>query len=177
MSRSKLVLYQLDRAALKRLSSELEGLLLENDSPGLAALLKVDEQRLSTRERLVDHFLLPETPPYEDLHVALRRVAKMRALTPAFASDSLALEGRLRAFEPLRGDALASAAVDRLLNPKRVPWYLRIAGATAGWLDGKERGELCQRLDRLGAQLTPELRAFAAGLGDVEGDVVAHDSL
>ena len=64
-----------------------------------------------------------------------------------------------------------------LLNPKRVPWYLRATGATAGWLDGKDRADLSQKMDRLLSQLTPELQAFARGLGEIDGDVIAHDSL
>jgi len=173
VSRSTLALYQLDRAALKRLSAELEALLVANDAPGLAQLLGVELTTLEGRPRLVDHFLLPEG----ELHEALRRAARLRTLAPIFTSDNPALEGRLRAFDALREDATAAAAIDRLLNPKRVPWYLRRAGATCGWLDEPQRAELCKRLDRVRGALTPELRAFATGLAQVDGDVVAHDGL
>lgn len=177
MSRSKLVLYQLDRPALKALSADIEGLLVRNDHAAFAERLKLDAALLRGRARLVDYFLVPEHDSTKELHAALRRLAKRDALTPAFASDSLALEGRLRAFEPLRENAGTSAAIDRLLNPKRVPWYLRATGATAGWLDGKDRADLSQKMDRLMSQLTPELQAFARGLGEIDGDVIAHDSL
>lgn len=173
MSRSTLSLYQLDRGALKALSSEVEGVLGDNDRSALARILGVDELALGSRERLVDHFLVADG----ELHAALRRAAARRALTKKFSSESPALEGRLRAFDALRDDPTAAAAVDRLLNPKRMPWYLRRAGTTCGWLDGAQRETLCVRLDRLRSSLTPELRAFADGLAAIEGDAIAHDGL
>ncbi len=178
MSRGTLVLYQLDRDELKRLSGELEALLASDDRAGLAALLEVDGAILGGRSRLVDFFLVAAGDEAADLlGAATRRVAKKRALTPVFASDSPALEGRLRAYDALRDDASAAAAVDKLLSPKRLPWYLRAPGATCGWLGGAERHALAVRLERLRSALTPELAAFSVGLGEIDGDVVAHDSL
>jgi hypothetical protein len=177
VSRSKLVLYRLDRPALKALSEEVLRVLTANDTAGLASLLGLDAEAVLFRPRLVDHFLVPERGDPAGLHAALRKAAKARALTPSFASDSLALEGRLRAFEPLRDDATAAAAIDKLLNPKRVPWYLRASDATAGWLEAKDAAELARRMDRLKGQLTPELKSFAQGLASIPGDVIAHDSL
>ena len=177
MSRRTLVLFELERPRLKALSAELEAILVANDRPGLAALLDVPEEALAQRERLVDHFLVPESGPEAALHEALRRAARRRALVPRWTSDNPALEGRLRAFDALREDAAASAAVDKLLLARRVPWYLRRPGATAGWLDGPEREALVARLERLRGALTPELRAFADGLATVRGDVIAHDGL
>ncbi len=170
---SLLVLYELDRDELKRFSAELEAVLKADDRAALAALLGLDAAALAAPERSVDAFLVRE----EGLWTALRRAAKRRALTPRFASDSPALEGRLRAFDALRDDASSAAAVDKLLNPRRLPWYLRAPAATCGWLDGSERAKLAARLERLGPQLTPELLAFARGLAALHGDVVAHDAL
>jgi hypothetical protein len=176
MSRSTLVLYELERSRLKAFSAELEAALGNDDRTALAALLDLDEQAL-TRTRLVDHFLVPEKGLDASLHEALRRAARRRALVPRWTSDNPALEGRLRAFDALREDAVTAAAIDRLLNPRRVPWYLRRPAATCGWLDGPGREELARRLARLRSSLTPELRAFAEGLDAVHGDVIAHDAL
>ncbi len=173
MSRGKLVLYQLDRDELKRLSSELEALLANDDRAGLAKLLAIDPSELDGRERLVDFFLAGEAK----LAAALRAAAKKRALTPAFASDNPALEGRLRAFDALREDAAAAAAIDKLLNAKRLPWYLRTAGGTCGWLAADDRRALAARLARMRPALTKELNDFAEGLAEIEGDAVAHDGL
>jgi hypothetical protein len=173
---SQLVFYELDRDALKQLSAELTTVLHADDRAALAALLGVEPDALGTRERLVDAFLLPESAAPE-LWTALRRTAKRRALTPGFTSDSPALEGRLRAFDAIRDDGPAAAAVDKLLSAKRLPWYLRAPGATCGWLDGAERDKLAARLERLRPQLTPELAAFARGIAAIDGDVVAHDAL
>lgn len=175
MSRSLLVLHRLDRPALKDLSARIEALLIADDAPALAQLIGVAPERLSRGERVVDAFLLPDDGAAADLYVALRRTAKQHALSPCFASESLALEGRLRAFEPLREDPVASAAIDRLLDPQRLPWYLRATGATGGWLDDARREQLARRFDRLSGALTPELRAFGLALAAAGGDVVAHD--
>ncbi|MBM4375476.1 MAG: hypothetical protein FJ095_10355 [Deltaproteobacteria bacterium] len=177
MSRSTLVLYELERARLKAFSTELEAALANDDRVALAALLDLDDTALVRRPRLVDHFLVPERGSDAPVHEALRRAARRRALVPRWTSDNPALEGRLRAFDALRDDAAASAAVDRLLNPRRVPWYLRRPAATCGWLDGPGREELARRLARMRSSLTPELRAFADGLDAVRGDVIAHDAL
>lgn len=177
MSRRTLALFALDRPALKALSAELEGLLLADDRAGLARLLGLEPARLEGRARLVDHLLVAESGPADDLYVALRGLAVRRALRPGFASDAPALEGRLRAFDVLREDAATGASLDRLLNPRRLPWYLRRHGATGGWLDGDERRALVERLRKVAPRLTPELRAFAQGLEAIPGDVIAHDGL
>jgi hypothetical protein len=172
-----LALYQLDRAALKGFSSELDESLAQNERARLAALLEIDADAF-TRERLVDLFLLPEThPEVTRLFVALRQSAKRRALAPMFASDNPALEGRLREYDALRDDKIVATLLDKLLNPKRLPWYLRISGKTGGWIDSEERAELSSRLGRMLPVLTAELVAFAKGLDEIDGNTVLHDGL
>lgn len=174
MSRSLLSLYRLDRAALQRFSGELEALLAIDDRAGLAALLELDGTRAFPELRDAVHaFLLPPSgAPAAELFEAADRVAKKLALRRVFESDSPALEGRLRAFDALREDGVAAGLVDRLLNPKRLPWYLRRPGRSGGWIAPEMCAELNLRLGSLGALLPPEIRNFARGLEQIDGDAV-----
>jgi hypothetical protein len=181
MSRGTLTLYQLDREQLKRLSAELECLLGDDDRAGLASLLELDlgvRAVLDRTARLVDILVRPDhDSEAAPVFVALRRAGKRRALTATFTSDNPALEGRLRAFDALREDATVAEAIDKLLSPKRLPWYLRVSGATCGWIDDDQRKAIVLRSKRIRSTLTQELAAFAAALDEIEGDVVAHDGL
>ncbi len=111
------------------------------------------------------------------LFASLRRVTKKRALELAWSSDAPSLEGRLRAFEPLREDPKIAAPIDKLLDSARLPWFLVRPGSTCGWLPSDAREKLADELRALRPLLTPELSAFATALADVDGDVVAHDAL
>lgn len=174
-------LYELDRPALKVLSGDIERVLRDDDVAGLAALLELSDQlaeRLRSTERLVDWFLRAEDDAEAaPLYASLRRVSKKRALTPLLSDPETSLEGRLRGFEVLRDDKDIAAAIDNLLNPKRLPWYLRRPGATCGWLSGKSREQLAAALRPLRPSLTPELVRFAEAIDDADGDVVSHDGL
>lgn len=181
MSRPLLSLYALDRDALKALSAELKETLAANDAAALAQLLELGDAARGAAEsfdRTVDAFLVPDTHAQAKvLWASLRRIAKKRALTKIMTSDNPALEGRLRAYEPLRDDAAAAKLVDKLINPRRLPWYLRRPGATCGWLNGEQRQQLHTRLQKLAPTLTPELNALADALDEVEADAVLHDAL
>ncbi len=178
MSRSLLSLYRLDRAALQRFSGELEATLAANDRVGLAALLELDgDAALPERLEAVHVFLLPPSAtPAGELFDAADRAAKKLAMRRVFESDNPALEGRLRAFDALREDAVAATLVDRLLSPKRLPWYLRRPGRSGGWLPPEMRAELNRRLGSLESLLPPEIRSFARGLAQIDGDAVVLGS-
>jgi hypothetical protein len=177
----RLKLYDLDRDALKQFSGELQETLAANDAERLGELLELGgslRERLAGEAQLIDAFLRGEGSTDDaPLFASLRRVSKKRALTVAFQSDSGALEGRLRGFDLLREDRELAKAIDKLLSPKRLPWYLRRPRATCGWLDAEGRALLESKLTRLKPSLTPELRAFADAIAEIDGDVVAHDSL
>lgn len=181
MSRSTLSLYELDRPALKALSTELHALLIADDRDGLAALLELGEamrSSLDSRDRLVDFFLLPESDASAaPIMSSLRRISKKRTLTKVMTSSDLALEGRLRGFEILREQIALRKLVDKLLEPKRLPWFLRGPGSTCGWLKPEERQTLASGMATLLPSLTPELREMQQGLASAEGDVVLHDGL
>jgi hypothetical protein len=181
VSRSTLTLFELDRPALKALSAELEAALEADDRDALAELLELGDavrSSLDERERVVDFFLLPESHEAATPWVAsLRRISKKRALTPVMTSSDLALEGRLRGFEILREQITLAKLIDKLLSPKRLPWYLRRAGSTCGWLKPEQRATLAQGMKSLAPSLTPELRELQEGLDEAEGDVVLHDGL
>ena len=178
---ASLCLYELDRPALKQLSSELREALYDDDSVALGSFLELGDKltaRLGEAERLVDWFLRDDTDEAAaPLYASLRRVSKKRALTPLLSDAERSLEGRLRGFELLREDKALAAAIDKLLNPKRVPWYLRRRGCTCGWLDNDTRDELVRRCRPLRPSLTPELRRFADALEEAQGDIIAHDGL
>jgi hypothetical protein len=179
--RPLLALYSLDRPALKAFSARLKGLLVADDRAALANELGLGPElaaRLGAGARAVDWFLRPdddaEASPF---FASLRRVTKKRALGLAWTSEAPSLEGRLRAFEPLREDPKIAQPIDKLLDAARLPWFLVRPGATCGWLASDARAQLAEELRALRPVLTPELAAFAAALADVEGDVVAHDAL
>ena len=179
--RPRLSLYALDRPALKAFAAELKAGLLADDRPGLASLLGLGPDlaaRLASGPRAVDWLLRPETDEgAAPLFASLRRVAKKRALSLAWTSAEPSLEGRLRQFDLIREDAPLAAIVDKLLDSRRLPWFLVRPGATCGWLDGAGRETLAGELRTLKPSLTKELAAFADALREVDGDVVAHDRL
>lgn len=181
MSRPTLSLFALDRPALKGLSADLRRLLHEDDRAGLATLLELGPglaARLASGERSVDVFLRPESDPeVAPLFASLRRVAKKRALSAVWTSTEASLEGRLRQYDLLRAESDLAAAIDKLLDIGRLPWFLQRPGATGGWLDGPAREALLAGLKRIAPALPDELVAFVAGLDEVEGAVVAHDAL
>jgi hypothetical protein len=179
--RSALSLYALDRAALVAFSGELKGLLLADDRAGLAAAIEAGAslaERLAAGPRAVDWFLRPETDAEAaPIYASLRRVAKKRALTLAWTSEAGSLEGRLRHYDLLREEREIAALIDKLLDPARLPWFLVRPGGTGGWLPNKKRDRLASELRGLRDALPPEIAAFVDALGDVEGDVIAHDML
>lgn len=179
--RPKLSLYALDRPALKALSQELKALLLADDRKGIAATLGLGAElaaRLGEGPRAVDWFLRPDDDAEAGpIFASLRRIAKKRSLTLAWTSAEASLEGRLRHFDLLREDAKIALLLDKLLDGRRLPWFLVRPGATAGWLDAAKREDLAGELKRLKAALPKELVAFADALEGVGDDVVAHDGL
>jgi hypothetical protein len=179
--RPRLSLYALDRPALKAFAAELKEKLLGDDRAGLSALLGLGAElaaRVAEGPRAVDWFVRPETDAEAaPLHASLRRVAKKRALELSWTSPEASLEGRLRQYDLLRDDARVAAAIDRLLDPRRLPWFLVRPGATSGWLDGPGRAELWAEMRALKPSLPRELAAFADAIGEIEADVVAHDML
>lgn len=180
-TRPLLALYALDRPKLQAFAKELKELLLADDRSGLASALGLGAElsdRLGRGPRAVDWFLRPDTDPQASpLFASLRRVAKKRALELAWTSDAPSLEGRLRAFEPLRDEPQVAVAIDKLLDANRLPWFLVRPGATGGWLDGAAREALAIELRALKPVLTPELAAFAEAVDEIDGPVLAHDGL
>jgi len=67
-------------------------------------------------------------------------IFRLGSMTKVFTSSHPSLEGRLRAFDVLRDDKDIARSVDRLLNPKRLPWYLRRDDASGGWRGMKRDG-------------------------------------
>jgi hypothetical protein len=181
VSRHTLTLYELDRSALKALSGELKTVLKNNDAATLAALLELSTtvaEDLQRDARLVDRFLLPEEHPRSRVVMAsVRRISKKRSMSPVFTSEHLSLEGRLRAYEPLRDDQRVAKLIDKLLDQTRLPWFLRTKNGTGGWLNCEQRHELAAGLRKLRTDLSPELLAFSEGLMEVDGDILAHDAL
>ena len=181
MSRSVLSLYELDRDALKLVSAELETALADNDADALTKLLELGDalaQRLASTERLVDLFLVPESSEQSaPLYASLRRISKKRALTKLMTSSDASLEGRMRGFDLLRDEPELANQLDRLLSPTRLPWYLRRAGASCGWLKASQRDTLASGMRKLKPALTPELVELLDGLEQTDEDVVLHDGL
>jgi len=179
--RTNLSLYALDRAALRELSGELKEALLDDDRAKVAGLLGLGPAlagRLASGPRAVDWFLRPEDDPQASpLFASLRRIAKARALSLAWTSDELSLEGRLRDFDILREDAAIAKLIDQLLDPARLPWFLQRPGATGGWLDVAKREQLTAGLRAVEAALPKELADFSEAVAKIEGDVIAHDRL
>jgi hypothetical protein len=179
--RAPLSLYELDRPALVTFSKELKAVLLADDRAGLARLLEAGAalaDRIASGPRAVDWFLRAEADPdAAPLFASLRRVAKKRALSQAWTSDALSLEGRLRNYDVLREEREVAALTDKLLDPARLPWFLVRPGATGGWLDGAKRERLTSELRGMRDALPAEIAAFAEALADIDGDVIAHDML
>ncbi len=181
MSRPVLSLYRLDRGRLHQLSERLREVLTHNNRIGLAELLELGKElaaRVESAPRAVDSFLVPEDDPEASPLVAsLRRVGKRAALERVWTSSSPALEGRLRAYDVLRDERDVAEALDRLLDADLLPWFLRPAGSTGGWLDDAERAALVERMQALAPALPDEVNTFVEALGGVEGDVMLHDRL
>ncbi|MBK8251720.1 MAG: hypothetical protein IPK82_03520 [Polyangiaceae bacterium] len=179
--RSTLSLYAMDRPALQAFSKDLRALLMADNRAELANLLELRgalAERLNEAERAIDWFLKPDTnTEAAPLFSSLRRIAKKRALTLSWTSPEASLEGRLRQYDLLREDPQIASRIDKLLNPSRLPWFLVLPGAACGWIDSVGRIELAGLLRPIRASLPPELVAFAEALAEVDGDVIAHDSL
>jgi hypothetical protein len=181
MSRPLLALYRLDRDALHTLSSELRDLLAKDDRAALAAKLGLGEElarRLSAEKWAVAMMLRPDDDAAAaPIFASLRRIVKRAALEHVWTSESPALEGRLRAYDVLREEEDIARAIDRLLEPSHLPWFLQRPGATAGWLDNAGRETLASRMHELGPALPDEINAFAEALGGMDGDALIHDRL
>jgi hypothetical protein len=181
MSRPVLSLYRLDRPKLSELSGRLRELLSQDDRAGLASLLGLGEElakRVSAARWSVDLMLRPD----DDAHVApifssLRRVAKRAALEHVWTSESPSLEGRLRAYDVLREDEEMASGLDRLLDARRLPWFLQRPGGTGGWLDDAQRTVLARAMESVGPALPDEVNAFVEALGGMDGDALVHDRL
>jgi hypothetical protein len=180
MSRTSLSLFDLDRDALASFGAELREALAHDDRDATVLLLKLEGAAAelvraapSAVSVLLTSASYPASAPVFD---ALRRAAGERALRLAWTSDSLALEGRLRGFEPLRDDPDLARRADALLDGDGVPWFLRTTGGTFGTLSRSEREELADGLARLDDP-PPELVAFGEALGQLEGDALCHDTL
>ena len=176
--RTKLSLFALDRGALEAFSAELRAALSDDARDALITLLGLGgsfADKARSTQRAVDLFLVPEDKE-SGLYPSLRRVAKKRALSYMWTSESPALEGRLREWGGLREDAEAARLVDALLDVRRIPWFLRRPGATGGWLEAAEREALSEALTCL-EDPPDELVAFGEALAAVEGDVLCHDGL
>jgi hypothetical protein len=180
VSRSRLSLFEVDEGKLSDFASDLRAALSEDARDGVVRLLDLEgpaAARIRTASLAVDVFLASETHlPSASVFTALRRAAKERALTLSWTSESLALEGRLRAFGPLREDVAAARRVDALLDGQGVSWFLRRPGDTCGRLLRAEREGLAAQLERLDDP-PEELITFAQALGEMRGVVLCHDSL
>src|SRR5262249_9361035 len=128
-------------------------LLAGDDRAALATELGLGAQlaeRLTQGPRAVDWFLRPESDPEAaPLYASLRRVAKKKAPELAWTSEAASLEGRPRAFEPLRQEKAAAELVDKLLEASRLPWFLVRPGATCGFLTAEQRARLAEELRSL----------------------------
>jgi hypothetical protein len=180
MSRTRLSLYRLDRAALRSFEVSLRECLAEDHRSSLVTLLGLHGDlagRIERAPHAVDPFLALDTyPPSSPLFAALRRVAKQRALSLEWTSDAPSLEGRLQAFDGIRADPALARAADALVDKGRVPWFLRRQGGTCGLLSSVERAALAVGLEALD-EPPPELLALAEALGEIDGDVLCHDAL
>jgi hypothetical protein len=184
MARPLLALYTLDRASLDALGAELRPLLVHDDRPAVARLLGLGEalqQKLATRPAVEWFLRTDDDPDATPFHASLRRIAKKRALEQAWASEHPSLEGRLRAYDSLRDDKEVAAAIDRSLDPARVPFFLARKGATCGLVVEADRALLEGALGPSGTlrddDLPPELAAFGDALAELEGDLLLHDAL
>lgn len=181
MSRPVLSLYRLDREKLQTMSAELRALLTNDDRAGLASLLGLGDElarRLAAERWAVAAMLRSDEDPHvAPLFASLRRVVKRAALEHVWTSESPALEGRLRAYDVLRDEPEIAGALDKLLDPARLPWFLQRPGGTAGWLSDEQREALAQGMQELGAALPDEVNAFAEALGGMDGAALVADRL
>ena len=181
MSRPLLSLYRLNRESLHEMSGKLRELLAKDDRAALAALLGLGEElarRLAAERWAVALMLRPDDDPQiAPIFASLRRVAKRAALEHIWTSESPALEGRLRAYDVLREEPEIADALDKLLEPSRIPWFLQRPGGTAGWLGDEAREWLAKRMQELGPALPDEVNAFAEALGGMDGDALVADRL
>ena len=180
MSRSFLSLFEVDEDALRSFGAELRSALVEDERGAVVRLLELvgpAAERVRSAPLAVDVFLAAETHlPSRPVFVALRRAAASRALSLAWTSESLSLEGRLRMFDVLREDRETARRVDALLDGQGVPWFLRTSGSTCGSLSDPDAHSLAEALADIG-DLPPELADFARALGDAQGGVFCHDAL
>jgi NAD(P)-dependent dehydrogenase (short-subunit alcohol dehydrogenase family) len=181
MSRPVLSLYRLDRDKLHELSAQLRALLARDDRAGLSALLGLGEElarRLAAERWAVGILLRPDDDAQASpIFASLRRVAKRAALEHVWTSESPALEGRLRAYDILREEQDVAEAIDRLLDPVRLPWFLQRPGGTGGWIVDDQRETLAKRMEEIGPALPDEINAFVEALGGMDGDALVHDRL
>ena len=185
MARALLSLYRVDRAALRALSDALRAELAEDDHAAVARRLGLGPslaERLASRPA-IDWLVRPDDDPEAaPLFASLRRVAKKGALEKVWTSEHPSLEGRLRAFEPLRDEPAAAAAIDRALDPAPVPFFLLRKGGTAGILGDADRAAIAAVLGASGSirddDLPPELAAFGDALEELDdGELLVHDAL
>ncbi len=180
MSRRVLSLFSVDRAALHAFEAELLDVLRRDDRDALVTLLAFGgtfADRARATRRGVDLFLVAEGEASNaGIYASLRRVVKKRALEHAWTSPSPALEGRLREYDLLREEKEIAHKLDLLLDEKRVPWFLRRPGGTAGMLRAEEKRGLADAIKSV-EDLPPEIEAFAAALEEVPGDILCHDAL
>jgi hypothetical protein len=180
LSRSRLSLFEVDEGKLAAFSDELRRALRVDDRQAIVRLLSLEgpaADRIAGVAAAVDVFLASEShAPSASVFAALRRATVDRALSHVWTSDSLALEGRLRGFEPLREDEDLAHRVDTLLDGHGVPWFVRRPGDTCGCIAKIDREEVAEGLERLDDPPV-ELIAFARALGDVRGSALCHDTL
>ena len=184
MARPLLGLFTVDRSALDRLTAELRPLLASDDRAGVARLLGLAEalaQKLATRPAVEWFLRTDDDAEASPFHASLRRIAKKRALEAAWTSEHPSLEGRLRAYDTLREEAPVAAAIDRALDPARVPFFLARKGATCGVLLDADRTLIVDAIGPGGTlrddELPPELAAFGDALAELEGELLLHDAL
>src|SRR5262249_16803704 len=77
----------------------------------------------------------------------------------------------------LRDDEDMASRIDRLLDPKRLPWFLQRPGGTGGWLDDEQRARLAGAMEALGPALPDEVNAFVEAFGGMDADPLVHDRL
>src|SRR5262249_52472908 len=146
MSRPLLTLYRLDREKLHELSTKLRDLLARDDRAAISGLLGLGDElaRRIAAERWAVAIMLraDDDAQASPIFASLRRVAKRAAMEHVWTSESPALEGRLRAYDVLREETEIADAIDRLLDPTRLPWFLQRPGGTGGWLGDDQRETL-----------------------------------
>ena len=185
MARTLLSLYRIDGTALRVLSESLRAELAADDRAAVAKRLGLGPSladRLTSRPA-IDWLVRPDDDAdAAPIFASLRRIAKKGALEKVWTSEHPSLEGRLRAFEPLRDEPGAAAAIDRALDPAPVPFFLVRKGATVGVLGEAERAAIAGAIGASGSirddDLPPELAAFGDALEELDGgDLLVHDAL